>query len=72
MKRKVLIGLLAFGTVAGYAAGCARIAHHKHHRHHAFEHRVADVCAAAAHRVYSRQDPSAPAAHPPPSPRWHH
>lgn len=59
MKHKLLIALLGLGTIAGYGASCASL--HGHHRQHTdrFEDRVADVCAAAAHRVYDQRSPSA-------------
>jgi hypothetical protein len=54
--RKLLIGVLAFGTVAGYASGFASFGHcaTRHHeaRRAAFEARVADVCTRSAERVY--------------------
>lgn len=53
--RKLLIGLLAFGTVAGYASGFASFAHCARHHHEArraaFEAHVADVCTQAALRA---------------------
>ena len=60
MKRKLLIGLLAFGTVAGFVGGCARMhkmAHYRHgdFRHGRFQDRVAETCAEAAHRVYAEK-----------------
>lgn len=55
MRRKLLIGLLAAGTVGGFAAGCAKMSHHRHHhKRAAFENRVAEVCVAAAQRVMAR------------------
>lgn len=58
-KRRLLIGLLAFGTVAGYASGIASFGWHARacheHRRQAFEQRVADVCTASAHRVYDER-----------------
>jgi len=58
MRRRILIGLLAFGAIGGFAAGFARLACHRydggwHGRHEAFERRVADVCADAALRATS-------------------
>lgn len=54
--RKLLIGLLAFGTVAGYACGLASFAHcargHHEARRAAFEAHVADVCTRAALRAH--------------------
>lgn len=55
-KRRLLIGLLAFGTVAGYASGIASFgwharACHDRRREH-FEQHVSDVCTRSAHRVW--------------------
>ena len=79
-KRRLLIGLLAFGTVAGYASGIASFGWHARacheHRRQAFEQRVADVCTASAHRVYDERrgegPPDAPDhhRHGHPRPRW--
>jgi hypothetical protein len=61
MSRKFWIIVLAIGTVAGFAAGFARLHHYRHHgyghwghhdRHAAFEQRVAEVCTQAAAKVY--------------------
>lgn len=59
MKRRLLIGLLAFGTFAGFGSGFASMGWH-HHRFHqarrvAFENHVADVCVEAARRA-DRED----------------
>ena len=58
-KRKLLIGLLAFGTVAGYASGIASLSWHARgchdHRRARFEAHVADVCTRAAERVYDER-----------------
>jgi hypothetical protein len=54
MKRKIVIGLLALGTVAGFGIGIARLAGCRHHHgygRHGFEQRVADICAQAALRA---------------------
>ncbi len=54
IQRKLLIGLLALGTVGGYAGGIASLSHcatHHRDRRDAFEAHVADVCTRAAHRV---------------------
>jgi hypothetical protein len=55
LKRKLLIGALALGTVDGYAAGFASLARHAgschSHRRAQLEERVAEVCTRAAHRV---------------------
>lgn len=49
MRRKVLLVVLALGTVAGYASA---IGAHRHHRwqRQAWKQEVADVCVAAAQR----------------------
>ena len=68
MKRTLLIVLLGLGTIAGFAGGCASMHHHSHHRHHRharFENRVAEVCAAAAHRVYDQRAAANPTPVPP-------
>ena len=51
MRRKIVMGLLALGAVAGFGAGFARMGywHGRHHDH--FERRVADVCVEAALRA---------------------
>ena len=50
-KRKLLIGLLAAGTIGGYAAGFASVRHHmRRHcerREHEFQRKVASACAEA-------------------------
>jgi hypothetical protein len=48
MKRRLLIALLALGTVGGYGAGFASMSCHAHARRAAFERHVANVCAEAA------------------------
>lgn len=68
MRRKILMVMLGFGVVAGFAAGFARLSHagwdpHGRGRwgHHAeLERRVADACAVAALRVYDKQQPPRP------------
>lgn len=53
--RKLLIGALAFGTVAGYASGIAslsRCANRHEARRAALEAHVADVCTRAALRAH--------------------
>jgi len=47
MKRRILIALLAVGTVGGYAGGFCSLRHH-HERRAAFERHVAAVCVEAA------------------------
>lgn len=55
-KRKLLIGVLAFGTIAGYASGFAHMGHCASRGHEArraaFENHVADVCTRSAERVH--------------------
>lgn len=55
-KRKLLIGALAFGTIAGYGSGLASFGWHARacheQRREAFEAHVADVCTRSAERVY--------------------
>lgn len=51
MKRRLLIGLLAFGTVAGFGSGFFVLGARVHARHGAFERHVADVCADSAIRA---------------------
>ena len=48
MKRKVIMGLLALGTLGGFASGFASMKCHARNRHEAFERKVADVCVRAA------------------------
>jgi hypothetical protein len=52
-----MIGLLALGTIGGFAAGFARLHHHRHHGYgwhgherQKFEQHVADLCVSAAER----------------------
>jgi hypothetical protein len=51
MKRKVIMGLLALGTVGGFASGFASMKCHARNRHDAFERKVADICVRAARDV---------------------
>ena len=55
MRRRALILLLGFGTVAGFAAGFAHLHHHGCSRHAGFERHVASVCADAALRADKRR-----------------
>jgi hypothetical protein len=48
MRRKLLIAVLALGTVGGYAAGFASMRSCHNHRRDAFEQHVAKVCVDAA------------------------
>lgn len=61
MKRRLLIALLAFGTVFGFGSGFASMACRAHHgrdaRRAAFERHVADVCVDAALRARADRGP---------------
>ena len=48
MKRKILIALLALGTLGGFAGGVASLACHRRSHHAQFERHVAKLCADAA------------------------
>ncbi len=48
MKRKIVIVLLAMGTVLGFAAGFAHLGRHVRGHHDAFERHVAQICVEAA------------------------
>ena len=48
MKRRLLIMLLALGTIGGYTAGFAQLRCHARARHGGFERHVARICADAA------------------------
>jgi hypothetical protein len=66
MKRKLLIGALAFGTLLGYGGCAARVVHQRAqhgawgHRRASFEERVARICADAALRVRADAPANAP------------
>lgn len=54
MKRKLVMVVLALGTVGGYGWGLASMGCHRHHaqsRREAFERHVAKVCVEAARGV---------------------
>jgi hypothetical protein len=53
MKRKLLLVVLALGTVAGYASAIR--SHHHGDRHRAWKQEVADLCVAAAERRLSEK-----------------
>ena len=55
MRRRLLIALLAFGTVGGFAAGFCGL-----HRREAFERHVARVCVEAARSVQQPAPPTPP------------
>ncbi len=48
MKRKIIIALLALGTVGGFAAGFAHLGCRAHARHEAMERHIAQLCVDAA------------------------
>ena len=48
MRRRFLIALFAFGTLAGYGAGFASMSCRAHQRRANFERHVAHICAEAA------------------------
>ena len=76
MKRRFLIALFSFGTVAGFGSGIASMAwwhgHHAHQRRAAFEAHVADVCVDAALRAQDGEGPPAYERHRPHrhAPHW--
>jgi len=51
MKRKIIMGLLALGTIGGFASGFAHMGCHARGRREAFENRVAETCVRAAKTV---------------------
>jgi hypothetical protein len=48
MRRRILIAVLALGTVGGFASGFCSLGYHRHQREAAWERHVADVCVEAA------------------------
>jgi hypothetical protein len=67
MPRTILMVVLGFGAVAGFASGFARLHHGGYagfghggfDRHAEFQRRVADACTESALRVYRDQAPKA-------------
>ena len=57
MKRKLLIGLFAFGTVAGYGSAFTCFKHRHAHRRAHFEQHIAQVCVEAARRAEAEPAP---------------
>jgi hypothetical protein len=47
-KKKIVVALLALGTIGGYAAGFASLRCRGQHRRAAFERHVAQLCVDAA------------------------
>ncbi len=54
MRHRLLIALLAFGTVAGFGSGFFHLGARAAERRASFERHVADVCAEAALRAHAR------------------
>ncbi|MCC7540354.1 MAG: hypothetical protein IT379_29325 [Deltaproteobacteria bacterium] len=54
MKRKILIVLLALGTLGGYGMGIARLVRVRSHQHARFEQYVERVCERGARRALDR------------------
>jgi hypothetical protein len=48
MKRRILIALLALGTIGGFVSGFCSLRHHHQGRRAAFERHDASVCVEAA------------------------
>ena len=69
MRRRILIAVLALGTVLGFGAGFAHLrwrggcGHHGRYGSAAFEERVSEICADAALRVQRERERSAAPAH---------
>jgi hypothetical protein len=59
MKRRILIALLALGTVGGYGVGFASMRCRAHARQGAFERHVAKVCVDAARNAKSAPNDAA-------------
>jgi hypothetical protein len=57
MRRRILIALLAVGTVAGYGSAFAHLCRAREWHRAAFERHVADVCLDAARRASDRPAP---------------
>ncbi len=51
IKRRIVMALLALGTVGGFASGFASMSCHARGRHQQWEDRVAEVCVRAAKNV---------------------
>jgi hypothetical protein len=70
MRRRILIAVLALGTVLGFGAGFAHLrwrgacGHHGRYGSAAFEERVSAICADAAMRVQRERERGAAAAAP--------
>jgi hypothetical protein len=54
MKRKVLIALLALGSIGGFAAGFASLRCRHHARRAAMEQKVTQICADALRQAQTK------------------
>ncbi|MCC6872976.1 MAG: hypothetical protein IT378_01605 [Sandaracinaceae bacterium] len=74
MRRKLLIAILALGTLGGFGSGIASLACHggRYHqaRREAFERHVADVCVDAARRARDGEAQGHPGPHPARAREW--
>ncbi|MFO0550712.1 MAG: hypothetical protein U0271_20120 [Polyangiaceae bacterium] len=59
-KRKIVMALLALGTVGGFASGFMSMRCHARARRAAFEDHVADVCVRAAKNAENGRDAASP------------
>lgn len=58
LKRRIIMGLLALGTIGGFAGGFASMGCRAHARREAWERHVADVCVGAAKRQEANHEDS--------------
>jgi hypothetical protein len=58
IRRRILMAVLAVGSVAGFASGFHSMHHRWHARHERFEEHVADVCVRAAKNADKQQTPA--------------
>ncbi len=73
LRERMLILLLALGTVGGFAGGIASIHRHHHHRHHSFRQTVTDICADGVRQALPKDGQAGATQMPsnrPPSPSW--
>jgi hypothetical protein len=62
MRRKVIMTLLALGTVGGYASGAAHLCHARHWRENARQQIINDVARACVDATNARRNGTAPLA----------
>ena len=62
MNRKLVIALLALGTIGGYASGFASLRCRTHSKRAAFEHHVASLCVDAARKADAERAAASPPA----------